>query len=217
VTESERSTVDDELQRDLAGMHAAQAAVQARLNELDDIGARAPSRLPGWSVGHLVTHLARNADSVARRLDGAARGEVVDQYPGGAEGRAAEIDAGAGRSAGELVDDLAAAHARLDAAVAAMGDDVWDAPTRSVDGDLRPARDLPRGRWREVEVHHVDLGLGYEPDDWPDAFVRRILPFALADIGHRLPGLAGVEPRTIVAWSYGRADPPGGLPVLDPF
>jgi len=47
VTESERSTVDDELQRDLAGMHAAQAAVQARLNELDDIGARAPSRLPG--------------------------------------------------------------------------------------------------------------------------------------------------------------------------
>jgi maleylpyruvate isomerase len=209
--------VDDEVRRDLAGMRAAHTAVEARLSDLDDAVARRPSRLPGWSVGHLVTHLARNADSVTRRLHGVARGQVVDQYAGGAAGRAAEIEAGAGRPAVDLVDDLVAAHARLDAAVAALGKDAWEAPTRSVDGTLHPARDLPRGRWREVEVHHVDLGLGYEPDDWPDAFVTRILPYALADVGRRLPGLAGVDPRTVVAWSFGRGEPPAGLPVLDPF
>jgi maleylpyruvate isomerase len=215
--ERELIGVDQELRRDLAGMRAAHAAVEARLSGLDDAGARRPSRLPGWSVGHLVTHLARNADSVTRRLDGVARGRVVDQYVGGAAGRAAEIEEGSGRPAAELVDDLVAAHAHLDAAVGALGEEAWEAPTRSVDGTLRPARDLPRGRWREVEVHHVDLGLGYEPVDWPDPFVTRILPYALADVGRRLPGLAGVDPRAIVAWSYGRGEPPAGLPVLDPF
>ena len=32
--------------------------------------------------------------------------------------------------------------------------------------------DLPFLRWREVEVHRVDLGLGYEPADWPAEYVR---------------------------------------------
>ncbi len=44
---------------------------------------RGPSLLPEWSDGHVLTHLARNADSVVRRMEGAARGELVDQYPGG--------------------------------------------------------------------------------------------------------------------------------------
>src|SRR5690349_6033119 len=77
-----------------------------RIEGLQDDDLRQPSGLPGWSVGHVLAHLARNADSVVRRLDGAARDEVVDQYPGGAAGRAAEIDAGAGRAAAELVADV---------------------------------------------------------------------------------------------------------------
>jgi maleylpyruvate isomerase len=31
------------------------------------------------------------------------------------------------------------------------------------------------GRLREVEVHHVDLALGYRPDDWTTAFSQRLL------------------------------------------
>ena len=86
--------MDDEIAADLAGMRAAQDALVARTEDITDAEARAPSRLPGWSVGHVLTHIARNGDSVARRLEGVARGEIVDQYPGGYEGRAADIERG---------------------------------------------------------------------------------------------------------------------------
>jgi maleylpyruvate isomerase len=211
--------MDTVLELDLSGMRAAQSALVERLAGLDDATARAPSRLPGWTVGHVVTHVARNADSVTRRLEGVARGEVVDQYPGGTEGRAAEIEAGAARPAAVLVADLAAAHERIEAAVAAVeaaGDRAWSGLSRDTGGGLRAARELPLRRWQEVEIHHVDLGLGYEPSDWPDEFVHRVLPAMLAGVGPRLPGLERLDERTIVAWACGRASPPG-LPELGPF
>ena len=34
---------------------------------------------------------------------------------------------------------------------------------------------VPWARLREVEVHHVDLGTGYTPADWSDAFALRLL------------------------------------------
>lgn len=209
--------MDDTLDADIAGMRAAHETLAARTRGLTDGEARAPSRLPGWTVGHVLTHIARNGDSVARRLEGAARGEVVDQYPGGREGRAAEIEAGAERPAAELLADLAATHRRIDAAIDVLDGETWDGSTRDVGGRLQPARDIVVGRWREVEVHHVDLGLGYEPDQWPAAFVERVLPEALADVGRRLPGLDAVDPAMVVAWTYGRAVPPPGLPDLLPF
>ena len=43
--------------------------------------------LPEWSVGHVMTHLARNAEAMVRRVEAATRGEVIDQYAGGVEGR----------------------------------------------------------------------------------------------------------------------------------
>lgn len=209
--------MDDEIAADLAGMRAAQGALVARTEDITDAEARAPSRLPGWSVGHVLTHIARNGDSVARRLEGVARGEIVDQYPGGYEGRAADIERGAHRPAPELVADLLATHERIEAAIGLLGGDAWDGLSRDVGGDLTPARDLIAARWREVEVHHVDLGRGYEPDQWPAAFVRRLLPLALAGVGPRLPGLDRAEPAAVLAWTYGRGAPPEGLPELLPF
>jgi maleylpyruvate isomerase len=188
--------------RDIDGMRRSHAALLDDLAGLGDDGARAPSLLPGWSVGHLVTHLARNADSVTRRLAGAARGEVVDQYPGGPAGRAAEIEEGAGRPAAELVADLRSAHERLDAAIDAMPAGAWAHATRSVDGDERPAGALPFGRWREVEVHRVDLGLGHRPADWPPELVAALLPDTLAG----LPGRT--DPAALLAWALGRGGPP---------
>jgi maleylpyruvate isomerase len=40
-------------------------------------------------------------------------------------------------------------------------------------------------RWREVEVHHVDLGLGYAASEWPVAFVTRGLGEVLAELPAR--------------------------------
>src|SRR5262245_50530179 len=65
-----------------------------------------PSRLPGWTIGHVLTHLARNADSIGRVLVAAERGEVIDRYAGGQARRDAEIEAGAPRPASELVADV---------------------------------------------------------------------------------------------------------------
>jgi len=175
--------------------------------DLDDDGARAASRLPGWSRGHVITHLARNADSVVRRLTGAREGQVADQYEGGAAGRAAEIEAGASRSAADLLADLRTACAGVDVALAAHPEDRWDGLSRGVDGDEAPVARLPFGRWREVEVHLVDLDVGYEPSDWPAALVHRWLP-------ELLPALAGrCEPAPLLAWILRR----GAAPLLDPW
>lgn len=59
---------------DRARVEAAHARLLSTLARLTDDDARGPSLLPAWSVGHLVTHLARHADSHVRMLEAAARG-----------------------------------------------------------------------------------------------------------------------------------------------
>src|SRR5689334_24460238 len=105
---------------------AAHERLLATIADLDDVAVRRPSLLPGWTVGHLLTHLARNADSVVRRLDGARRHEIVDQYEGGFEGRAADIESGAARTLAALADDVATSSAAVDDAFATFPDDAWD-------------------------------------------------------------------------------------------
>ena len=54
----------------------------------------------------MLTHIARNADSMVRVLDAAERGEVVDRYPG--DSRNDGIEAGSARPAAAQVADVAA-------------------------------------------------------------------------------------------------------------
>ena len=145
------------------GCTAAQAALLADIGDLNDDVARRPSLLPGWSVGHLLTHIARNADSVAWRLEGAALGEVRDQYPGGLEQRSSDIENGAGRRAAELVDDVRRSAAAVERIMADLPAAAWDAPSRTSRGVVESSRDAVLSRWREVVVHHGDLGLGPVP------------------------------------------------------
>ncbi len=70
---------------DLAQVAGAQARLLALIQPLSDADVRRPSRLPGWTVGHVLSHLARNADSHRRRADAAGAGEVIEQYEGGDE------------------------------------------------------------------------------------------------------------------------------------
>jgi maleylpyruvate isomerase len=191
---------------EIAGVGRAHATVAVTIAGLTDDVASRPSLLPGWSVGHVLTHLARNADSVVRRLAGAAEGRVVDQYAGGAEGRRRDIEEGAGRSAEELVADVLRTNGQADAAAASFPADAWDRLTRSVGGEEQPARAVVFSRWREVEVHHVDLGLGYTPRDWPDDLVELWLPQAKERF------LATADQRDLLAWLVGRGTAPGLAP-----
>lgn len=166
--------------------------------------------LPGWTVGHVVTHLARNADSVVRRLSAVIDGRVVEQYEGGPAGRVAEIEAGAHRSADELFADLVRADDAVEARWLEVPDEAWErpfaAPNSMAEFQQRPTSFLPFTRWREVEIHHVDLGLGYGFADWPQTLVDRWLPSLIESLPSR------TDQRQLMAWALGREAPPSLLP-----
>jgi maleylpyruvate isomerase len=191
------------------GCRAADARLMVTLSALTDATARQPSLLPGWTVGHLLTHLARNADSHVRRIEGALRDEVVDQYPGGQESRAADIEAGAGRPAVSLVADVRDSAAALDTAWESLPDAAWSRFGRAVSGNLTSMEALVFRRWREVEIHHADLGLGFGYQDWSDGFVADELPRALATVPRRLGDPQAR--RQLCAWLLERATEPGPL------
>jgi maleylpyruvate isomerase len=181
---------------------------------LTDDAVRQPSLLPGWTVGHVLTHIARNADSHVRLLEGALAGEQRTQYPGGSEQRARDIEAGSDRAAAELVVDVHQTGERLEATWAAMTAQAWSGGGLFDDGSLWPAPLIVFHRWREVEVHHADLGLGYNPSDWPADYVAIELPRQLATLPDRLDL---VRQRRLTAWLLGREPhPPPGPPDTGP-
>ena len=209
-------------ERDLERVRGAQARLEDAIAGLDDTGTREASLLPGWTVGHVLTHLARNADSHRRRADAAGRGEVVEQYPGGAAGRAAEIDGGAGRSADELRRDVETSAEALSISWAILAEDAWERPTLDVMGRERPLHDLVGRRWQELEVHGIDLGIGLTPRWWSADFVHDRLPVLRMTLpgrlgpGARAPEAATLDERDELAWLYGRLHR-ADLPELAPW
>ena len=184
------------------------------LGGLDEDVSGRPSRLPGWTVGHVLTHVARNAESHVRILEGALAGEHLQQYEGGWEGRAAGIEAGAGRPSHVVIDDVVVTFARLEDAWAKMTPEAWDGYGTSVGGEVMPCRQMPFLRCREVEIHHVDLGLGYEVSDWPAAYVAAELPIAAAGLAERVVD-SGAR-AGLLAWLVGRGEQPAEL-RLEPW
>ncbi|WP_173129668.1 maleylpyruvate isomerase family mycothiol-dependent enzyme [Kibdelosporangium persicum] len=162
------------------------AAGHARLAEivgtLTDDQARADSALPGWSRGHVLTHVANLARALTRQVEYALDGKLVDVYDGGAEGRAAAIEQGAGRPAAALADDVVQSAKELESAWAAVGPDDWARPVKHRDGTVA---DTVLVRWREVEIHTADLGL--TPVRWSPEFRGHLFGF----LSPRIP--AGVS------------------------
>ncbi len=130
-----------------------------------------PSRLPGWTVGHVLAHLARNADALTNVLDG--RPMYVS-----AEARDADIERDAPRPLDVQTADLRACDARFRALGAEPAD--WTRTVELRNGVTDSASQVPFRRWAEVELHHVDLGIGYELEDLPQEFTEREIDF-LAD------------------------------------
>jgi maleylpyruvate isomerase len=207
---------------DIARVSGAQRRFDAAVEGVDDAAIRRPSLLPGWSVAHVLAHVARNADSHIRRAEAAARGETVDQYVGGFEGREREITSTAGLGAVDLVRTFREGGRRLEETWRSVPDEAWNVVTRDVGGRERALRELPGRRWQELEVHVVDVGLGVTHEAWPDDFVSVWLPRLRAGLGARLPaGARAPSPGTLterdeLAWLYGRLVRED-LPVLAPW
>jgi maleylpyruvate isomerase len=194
------------------------ADAQGRLNGLllaGDLEPTRPTPLRGWTVGHVLTHLARNADSHVRRASAAGEGRVVEQYTGGLDGREDEIQAGATRPARDLIEDVVSSADRLDTTWLELPPEAWDAPTRDVRGVERPLYLLVGRRWQELEVHAVDLDIGVTYRDWSDDFVTVWLPRLRARHGDR-PRPPRVDERDELAWLYGRLRI-AGVPPPEPW
>lgn len=172
---------------DIAGCASATERLLQTVAGLTDVDARRPSLLPDWTVGHVLTHLARNADSVVRMMEGAARGDVVSQYA--ERQREREIEEGSTRPARFLVDDLTRTAEAVAAVWAATTDDVWTNGMARVRAGACPVALIPLRRWREVELHHADLGLGFDYADLSREYVERELS------GASPPPFGGRDPK----------------------
>ncbi|MWK39115.1 maleylpyruvate isomerase family mycothiol-dependent enzyme [Actinomadura sp. J1-007] len=198
--------------------------ILATLSKLTDEDMRAPSALPGWTRGHVATHIARNADSLWNLLEWARTGVEIPQYPS-VEARNADLEAGAGRGAAEQAEDVRATAERFAAQARSLPEGAWDAQVRAMLGFSHPAWYVVFRRWHEVEAHHVDLAAGYGPADWPEPYVRWALGSTLTDLaglppekraalaGHRLTATDSGESADL-GWTPGGPEVSGSGPAL---
>ncbi|WP_280249800.1 maleylpyruvate isomerase family mycothiol-dependent enzyme [Nocardia abscessus] len=176
---------------------AATSRLLDTIRGLDEHAVSEPSSLPGWTRGHVLAHLARNADSLVNLLLWAHTGVEIPQYASPFL-RDHDIEAGAPRPFSEHLADNEAATTRFLALARSLTDDAWRAQVRTRQGRPIPATEVLWMRLQEVEIHHVDLNTGYHPSDWPTPFVARILPQAAADLT-RLTADNPLEPFTLRA------------------
>jgi maleylpyruvate isomerase len=167
--------MEEEVSRQLAGIEAATGRLLGTVSALTDGQVREPSQLPGWTRGHVLTHVARNADAMANVLRAARAGREGQMYPSRGD-RDSAIEAGAGRAAAALAADVRDSAAEFASEAALMTADAWARHGRALDGPPFPLSRLLIRRLGEVEIHHSDLGLAYRPGDWPTDFAAAYLP-----------------------------------------
>jgi maleylpyruvate isomerase len=208
---------------------------------LTDDDVLAPSVLPGWTCGHVLAHLADNADALTRAL---LRGMEADNaglmYESQAA-RDASIEAGADRPAAAHRQALLDSAHRLAVAWRALPVDRLGVTISGTAGWTRPLADVPWMRWRELALHAADLGrhAGFAAGD---PLAARLLdevaaswagradapPFTAIDVerdrswrvgdGVRIEGSTG----DLALWLTGRGDgsalsASGVLPALPPW
>jgi len=156
---------------DLASVDTAFVQLLTAVDAMSDDQSRGPSLLPDWTRGHVLIHVARSGEGDALTVEASCRGEVGDKYPGGAEQRAADIEAGAASPLSQLRAQLVATQHRLVDAWSALPDDRWDAIARGPFGERTAAEGVPARR-REILVHLVDLDVGVTPPDLPADYLR---------------------------------------------
>ena len=189
----------------IEALHESTQRLVRTVDGLDDGAWRAPSLLPGWSRGHVAAHLVLNAEGLAAALEGLVAGERVPMYVS-PEARDHDIDE---LSAGEVApvrDRLLASTTRFADAVAALAPEHWAADVERVPGGVTfAAAAVPAMRWREVEIHHADLGAGYTRRDWDPVFADAVVDTLATRLAGHAPGF------TVVLTDAGRSREVGSV------
>ena len=208
----------------VAGCAESHQRLLQSLDSLTDDQCREPSALPGWTRGHVLSHLARNAESHAHVLRCAARGEVGEQYVGGAKARKEGIETHALDSAESLVASVRKSIYALEGQWAATNSEGWQGHGVNSAGATIAMSDIVFLRWREVEVHHADLALDFTFANWNSTYVRMELdrqvmmwraskPMGLTPV----PKIAlQLSPNERLAWFLGRTEVEG-LPKVPSY
>ncbi|MFJ1656510.1 maleylpyruvate isomerase family mycothiol-dependent enzyme [Streptomyces sp. NPDC088337] len=186
--------------RDLASVQDATERLLTAAGKLDNAAVTDESRLPGWTRGHILSHLARNADALVNVFEGRP------MYAS-AEARDSDIERDATRPLDVQLADVRESAALFQRSAAGPAD--WSRTVELRNGVTDSASRVPFRRWVEVELHHVDLGIGYELEDLPAEFVEREIEF----LAQRFSGHPDVPPTRLTdgthAWDTGRkADKP---------
>lgn len=197
--------------RALAWAAAGQVMFEQAVAGCGDV--RGPSRLPGWSRGHVLTHVARNAEGLVRLLSWARTGVQTPMYPS-LEARAADIEAGAGRPLAEQLDDVRRTGAAFSSAAQDLSPQHWVATVRTTRGAEVAAAVVPWMRVCEVWLHLVDLDagadLGVLPEDVATELVRDVASWMDSRVSARVVvQIPGGE-----RFTFGPGDVP--LPVSGP-
>lgn len=158
--------VPEQTSRLLAELPSANRRLLDTAARQTDADVLKPSLLPGWTVGHVLSHLARNADGLVNLCDWALTGVRKPMYVS-AEARESDIEAGAARPIAVQLEDVQAAEARLLERFEDLPAEAWAAEVRWPSGTTRTAAQIVVARLNELEVHHIDLRLGYTFDDVP--------------------------------------------------
>ena len=214
-----------EIDARLRALAESTARLERTLATFTDDDARGPSLLPGWSRGHVVTHLARNADALINLTVWVKTGVRTPMYPS-PQARDDAIEAQSGRTAAALVADLREASRRLTVALESMSDADWQGSWGDADRREPAARIIDK-RLVEVELHNVDLGLGYTLAHLPEDFVEWLIGDTAARLTRRgeTPGFTLVAndgegswpvagggelitgpPPALLGWLVGRTD-----------
>lgn len=228
-------------------VEASTSRLIASARALSELQIAEASALPAWSRGHVLTHLARNAEGLRALLLSARSGRALRMYASPAT-RIADIEAGASRPPDVITADLIEASRRFVAELTAMPAAAWSSDVAFTSGgDAAPlhvkASDLALMRLQEIELHHVDLSVGYAIDDIPTPVAEQLLKWAARSrdrqgLGVRVTatdadwvgGAKLVDAQifvegtvhTLLGWFTGRADGTGleaspVLPTLPPL
>ncbi len=181
---------------------AASDRLVAAAERLHDEAIGQPSLLPNWTVGHVLSHVALNAEAFVRVAEDLRAGRLALMYPDGADGRNRAIESAAVRPAAVI-----AAHLRSSSSAF---DEAWrEPPPAGVAATAAgfpefQAATVPLRRFREVEVHGADSGLsGFTPTAWSEPYVAADLPTQWATVAQRCEDALRVRDETGTMWEIG--------------
>lgn len=174
--------------------------ILADIAPLKDDDLRLPSLLPGYSRGHVIAHLVNKAKAHIWLFEGAAARETRRLHPIGYDPDASAA-AGSGRPARDLLADLSTSFDLLEAAWDGLDANLWDRQGIMTAGP-RTMSEIVGHHLRNVEVHHVDLDIGYQISEWPAVFVEGELPKRLRSLPDRADHAA------LLAWLLNRGPAP---------